>query len=63
MIRFRVTGYTIKCCSILFWGTEEVTFMATSVDNKVFELKMSAIKFYQDLKQYCDEDFQVVELL
>ena len=63
MIKFRVSGYTLKSCSILFWGTEEITFMATSANNNVFELKMSAFKFYQDLERYKDEEFQIVELL
>lgn len=63
MIRFRVSGYTLKSCSILFWGTEEITFMATSANNDVFELKISAFKFYQDLKHSKDEDFHIVELL
>ena len=63
MIRFRVSGYTLKSCSILFYGTEEITFMTTSANNNVFELKMSAFKFYQDLERSKDEEFHIVELL
>lgn len=63
MIRFRVSGYTLKSCSILFWGTEEITFMASSANNDVFELKMSAFKLYQDLELYEDEEVHIVELL
>ena len=63
MIRFRVSGHSSKSCSLLFWGTEVVTFMACSANNEVFELKMSAFKFYQDLERCKDEEFQIVELL
>ena len=50
MIRFRVSGYTLKSCSLLFWGTDEITFMANSANNKVFEFKMSAFKSLSRLR-------------
>ena len=37
--------------------------MATSANNEVFELKMSAFKLYQDLESCKDEEFHIVELL
>lgn len=63
MIRFRVSGYTLSSCSIIFWGTEDVTFMATSANNDVFELNMSAFKLYQDCINYCDEELQTIEMV
>lgn len=63
MIRFRVSGCTLKSCSILFWGTENVTFMATSANNNIFELKMSAFKLYQYLERCKDDELHIVELL
>lgn len=63
MIRFRITGYGLYSPSLVFYGTNEVTFMISSVSDKVFELKMSAFQFYKDVESSIDEDFQVVELL
>lgn len=62
MIRFRVSGYTLKSCSILFWGTENVTFMATSLDGRVVKIKMSAYEWYQEFESIEDKEF-LIELL
>ena len=63
MIRFRITGYGLYSPSLVFYGTNEVTFVVSSITDKVFELKMSAFEFYKDVESNIDEDFQRVELI
>lgn len=63
MIRFRMSGYTIGSCTLLFWGTEEITFMANSVDNRIISLKVSAHELYENFINRMDEEFNKIELL
>lgn len=61
MIRFRVSGYSINSCSVLFWGDEKKTFIKSSVGDKVTEIKVSAYFLFQGMMRNQNEEYNNIE--